>query len=511
MSLNLAIILQESARLYPHKTAVICGDQRLSYAELNAAANQVANALRSLGIRPGDKVAMMLPNVPQFPIIYYAILKLGATVVPLNTLFRASEVEYHLEDSDSVAFFVWEAQAEEARKAFIKVETCRHMVVVNSPGSDYLPEGALSYDALRAVASPNFELVWTMPDDTAVILYTAGTTGRPKGAELTHFNMFYNAVFTADRLLGLTCHDVGLAALPLFHSFGQTCVMNTLIYVGGTISMLPRFEPDRALEAIQRDRVTYFAGVPTMYFYLVHYPNAERFDTSSLRLCITGGAAMPVPVMKEFEKRYNVILLEGYGLSETSPVATFNLRERERKPGSIGLPIWGTEVRVVNDDDVPVPFGEAGEIVIRGHNVMKGYYKRPEATAEVMRNGWFHTGDIARADEEGYLYIVDRKKDMIIRGGLNVYPREVEDVLYGHPAIDEAAVIGVPDEALGEEVKAIVVLKPGQKVTAEEIIAYCKERMASYKYPRYVEFRDSLPKGPSGKVLKRELRGSVAR
>jgi long-chain acyl-CoA synthetase len=506
MALNLAVALQESARLYPTKTAVIWGDQRMTYAELGAAASQVCNALRSLGIHQGDKVAMMLPNVPQFPVIYYGILKLGATVLPLNVLFRANEVQYHLEDSDAVACFVWEGLADEAKRGFDKVETCKHFVVVNSPGSDYLPDGAFSYDALSAVASGHCDLTWTMPDDTAVLLYTAGTTGRPKGAELTHFNMFHNASFCADRLVGLTSEDVGLACLPLFHSFGQTCVMNALIYAGGTISMLPRFEPDKALEAIQRDRVTLFAGVPTMYFYMLHYPDAERFDVSSLRLAISGGAALPVPVMRGFEKRYHVNVMEGYGLSETSPVASFNVRERQRKPGSIGLPIWGSEMRVVDDGDVPVPLGSEGEIVLRGPNLMKGYYKRPESTAEAMRNGWFHTGDVARIDEEGYFFIVDRKKDMINRGGFNVYPREVEEVLYGHPAVSEAAVIGVHDEALGEEVKAVVVLKPNQSVQPEDIIEYCRDRIASFKYPRYVEFRDALPKSPTGRILKRELR-----
>jgi long-chain acyl-CoA synthetase len=510
MALNLALILQESARLYGSKLAVLMGEERMTYAELHAASNQVANALRSLGVRPADRVAMMLPNVPQFAVIYFGILKVGATVVPLNVQFRAGEVEYHLEDSDAVAFFVWEGLAEDALRGFQGVETCRHLVVVNAPGSDYLPEGAFSYDALAAVASSRGELTWMMPDDTAVILYTAGTTGRPKGAELTHFNMFQNASFCADRLMGVQSSDVGLACLPLFHSFGQTCVMNALVYSGGTMVMLPKFDPDKALEAIARDRVTYFAGVPTMYFYLAHYPDAAKYDTSSLRLCISGGAALPVQVLRGFERQYGVTVLEGYGLSETSPVASFNMRERERKPGSIGLPIWGTHMVIVDDSDVPVPIGGEGEIVIRGPNVMKGYYKRPEATAEVMRNGWFHTGDIARVDEDGYFFIVDRKKDMINRGGFNVYPREVEEVLYGHPAVADAAVIGVPDEALGEEVKAVVVLRPNHTVSAADIISYCRERIASFKYPRYVEFRDSLPKNPTGKILKRELRAPRA-
>ncbi|MEW6230821.1 MAG: long-chain fatty acid--CoA ligase [Chloroflexota bacterium] len=507
MSLNLALIMNESAKRDPAKTAIIMDEKRMSYGELNAASNKVANALRSLGVQRGDKVAMMLPNVPQFPIVYYGILKLGATVVPLNVQFKAGEIQYHLEDSDAVALFTWEAVAAEAHKGWAATETCKHLIVVNAPGSDYLPDGALSFGAFSAVASPAFEMAWTMPDDTAVLLYTSGTTGRPKGAELTHFNMFYNAAFCADRLLGVTPQDVSIAALPLFHSFGQTCAMNMTFYAGATLTMLPRFEPEQALEIFQRDKVTIFAGVPTMYFYLLNYPDAGKYDVSSLRLCVSGGAAIPVEVMKGFERKYNVVILEGYGLSETSPVASFNVRERPRKPGSIGLPIWGTEMKAVDANDVPVPPGELGEIVIRGHNVMKGYYKRPEATAEAMKNGWFHTGDIARLDEDGYFFIVDRKKDMILRGGFNVYPREVEEVLYGHPAIAEAAVVGVPEEALGEEVKAFVVLKPGMSASEQEIIDYCKERMASFKYPRTVEFRESLPKGGTGKILKSELRG----
>jgi long-chain acyl-CoA synthetase len=301
--------------------------------------------------------------------------------------------------------------------------------------------------------------------------------------------------------------EVGLAVLPLFHSFGQTCVMNSLFYRGATITMLPRFEPLKAMEVIQRDKVTYFAGVPTMYFYLLNHPESGGYDLSSLRLCVSGGSAMPVEVMHAFNAKHNVKILEGYGLSETSPVASFNHLDRPAKPGSIGTPIWGVEMRAVSPDGKSVPAGELGEIVIRGHNVMKGYYKRPEATAESIRGGWFYTGDLAKVDEEGYFFIVDRVKDMILRGGFNVYPREIEEVLYGHPAVAEAAVIGVPDEALGEEVRAVVALKPGQSVGAQDLIDYCKERLAAYKYPRSVEIRDTLPKTATGKILKRELKG----
>lgn len=282
--------------------------------------------------------------------------------------------------------------------------------------------------------------------------------------------------------------------------------MNTLLYLGGTITLLPRFEPQKALEVMARDRVTYFAGVPTMYFYLLNFPTADQYDLSALKFCVSGGAAMPVEVMHAFNRKYNVTILEGYGLSETSPVASFNHLDREPKPGSIGIPIWGIEMRVVDGEGREVPNGELGEIVIRGHNVMKGYYKRPEATADAIRNGWFYSGDIAYRDDDGFFFIKDRVKDMIIRGGFNVYPREIEEVLYGHPAIAEAAVIGVPDPALGEEVKAVVAFKPGQTATASEIIEYCKERLAAYKYPRFVEIRDTLPKTATGKILKRELR-----
>jgi long-chain acyl-CoA synthetase len=504
--LNLASLLEQSTRRDPSKLAVIFDDYRLRYGEVNGAANKVANALVALGVQKGDKVALMLPNTPHFPICYYGILKAGATVVPLNVLFKRGEVAYHLEDSDAVALIAWEGFAPEAAAGFAKSETCRHLVIVQAPGSDNaLPEGAHGLNALLAQHEPTFDTVQTMPDDTAVILYTSGTTGRPKGAELTHFNMFANAMIANDKLFGMGPEVIALCALPLFHSFGQTCIMNCVFYAGGTISLIPRFEPVKAMEIMQRDHVSYFAGVPTMYFYLLNHPDAGKYDLSSLRFCSSGGAAMPVEVMHAFNKRHGVTILEGYGLSETSPVASFNHLDRAPKPGSIGTPIWGVQMRCVDAEGREVPTGEMGEIAIRGHNVMKGYYKRPEATAEAIRNGWFHTGDLARVDEDGYFFIVDRIKDMILRGGFNVYPREIEEVLYGHPAIAEAAVIGVRDEALGEEVKAVVAFKPGKSASEAELIDYCKERLAAYKYPRSVEVRETLPKTASGKILKREL------
>lgn len=505
--LNLAVALEERARRTPGKTAVILDSMRLNYAELNGAANKIAGGLVKLGVRPGAKVALMLPNTPHFVMCYYAILKAGATVVPLNVLFKHHEVEYHLEDSDAVALIAWEGFLGEAAPGFRMVDACRSLIVAQAPGSTIaLPDEAIALGSLLAENPPAFGTIQTMPDDTAVILYTSGTTGRPKGAELTHANMFLNATISSDKLLNISAETIGLATLPLFHSFGQTCVMNSIIYAGGTMTLLPRFEPQKALEVMARDRVTYFAGVPTMYFYLLNFPGADLYDLSSLKYCVSGGAAMPVEVMHAFNRKYNVTILEGYGLSETSPVASFNHLDREPKPGSIGIPIWGIEMRLVDDLGREVPDGELGEIVIRGHNVMKGYYKRPDATAAAIRDSWFHSGDIAYRDEDGFYFIKDRVKDMIIRGGFNVYPREIEEVLYGHAAVAEAAVIGVPDQALGEEVRAVVALKPGHAVAEAELIDYCRERLAAFKYPRSIEFRDTLPKTATGKILKRELR-----
>lgn len=505
--LNLGLLLDQSTRRDPGKVALILDDYKLRYGEVNGAANKIANALVSLGVQPGDKVALMMANTPHFPICYYGILKAGATVVPLNVLFKQNEVQYHLDDSDSVALIAFEAFLGDAGPGFKKAESCHHLIVVQAPGStNPLPDGALSFNQIMAEQPATFEAVPTMPDDTAVILYTSGTTGRPKGAELSHFNMFFNAMVCAEKLLGVSPEDVLLATLPLFHSFGQTCVMNLSMYLGATITMLPRFDPIKAAEIIKRDKVTVFAGVPTMYFYLLNHPEAVNFDLSSLKRCVSGGSAMPVEVMLAFNQKHNVTILEGYGLSETAPVASFNHLDRPTKPGSIGTPLWGVEMRAVDPEGKPVATGELGEIAIRGHNVMKGYYKRPEATAESIRNGWFHTGDLAKVDEDGYFFIVDRVKDMIIRGGFNVYPREIEEILYAHPAIAEAAVIGLPDPALGEEIKAVVAFKHGQSATEEEIMDYCKERLAAYKYPRSVEIRESLPKTATGKILKRELK-----
>jgi long-chain acyl-CoA synthetase len=512
---NLAILLEDSAREVPDRTAIIFEETRLSYAAVNVAANQVANGLVQAGIQPGDTVALSCPNLPYFPIVYYGILKAGAVVMPLNILLKPREIAYHLRDADAKAYFCFEGTpdlplGEMGFTAVQEVDSCEHFFLMTAnPAAPSPIEGAKTLGMLMYNQPAKFETVQTHPDETAIILYTSGTTGQPKGAELSHCNLLLNARLS-DSMYPRADHDVHLITLPLFHSFGQTVQMNSGLYNRATLVLLPRFTPDAAFSAMERENVTFFAGVPTMYWSLLNHPGADRYDLEKiarqLRLAVSGGSAMPVEVMRAFEEKFQVKILEGYGLSETSPVATFNRLDRESKPGSIGLPVWGISVRLVDQDDHDVGTNELGEIVIRGHNVMKGYYKRPEATAGVMRNGWFHTGDIGRQDEEGYIYIVDRVKDMIIRGGFNVYPREIEEVLMTHPAVSLAAVLGVPHERHGEEVKAFVILKEGAELTEVELVAWSKENMADYKYPRHIEFRTTLPMTATGKILKSELR-----
>jgi long-chain acyl-CoA synthetase len=505
--LNLATLLRESAKKSPTKPALVLNDVTLTYGELDAYASRLGGSLKSLGISRGKHVALLLPNVPHFTIAYYATHYAGGAVVPLNVLLTADEIAYHLEDSDAVALIVWEGFLEQAQAAFNRVESCKHLIVAKANRADIqAPEGAHNMTALIGGGQPIVDLPNTMPDDTAVILYTSGTTGKAKGAELTQFNMFFNALYARRFLMPMDETTVALATLPLFHSFGQTVIQNAVLSAGGTLVLLPRFDPKSALELMVKHGVNLFAGVPTMYFALLHYPEADQYPVK-LKYSVAGGAAMPVEVMRKFDEKYGVNILEGYGLSETSPVASFNVLDKPKKPGSIGLPIWGVEFKLVDDQDKTIDkVGEPGEICIKGHNVMKGYYKKPEANEEAFKGGWFHTGDVATRDAEGYYFIVDRKKDMIIRGGFNVYPREIEEVLYAHPAIGEAAVIGVPHESHGEEVKAVIAFKQGQSATNEEITAYCKEKLAAYKYPRIIEVRDALPKGPTGKILKRELK-----
>jgi len=498
---NLALDLREAAQMYPDRPAIRLDAATLSYAELDDLSARAAGWLqggcgrgKEYGIQPGDPVGIMTPNVPHFPVFYYGVLRAGGIVVPMNPLLKAREVAHYLSDSGARMVIAWETAADEARAGAQAAGSSA--VIIGGPT---LAEAA-TWPFLAEV-TPRAD------DDTAVILYTSGTTGTPKGAELTHANLHRNASVSATSLFSLGPDDVVMGCLPLFHSFGQTCGLNAAVLSGACLTLIPRFSAATALQVIARDRVTVFDGVPTMYVAMLHeaqLPESD-IDTPSLRLCVSGGAALPVEVLHGFEKQFGTVILEGYGLSETSPVATFNLSE-QRKPGSIGVPIEGVELRLIDAEggEVTGP-GEVGEIAIRGHNVMKGYWNRPEATEAAIRDGWFRTGDLARVDEDGFYFIVDRKKDMIIRGGFNVYPREIEEVLYEHPAVLEAAVIGLPHPTHGEEVAAAVSLRPGMSATPGELREYVKQRVAAYKYPRHVWLVDELPKGATGKVLKRAI------
>jgi len=436
-------------------------------------------------------------------------------VVPLNVLLKGREVAYHLGDSDAKAYFCFQGTAElpigaEGHKGFEQAQGCEQFfMIMADPAAPSSVEGTETLGAATKDQPPVFEPVQTAETDAAVILYTSGTTGQPKGAQLSHSNLVMNAL-TCNRLFDAKpAGDTHLLTLPLFHSFGSTVQMNAGFSMAATLVLLPRFDAEQAVALMEKEDITFFAGVPTMYWGLLGALNdgvdVDRI-AGNLRIAAAGGASLPVEIIKSFKERFHVQILEGYGLSETSPVATFSDPDRDPRPGSIGIPIWGVELKLIDNDWATVEGADqVGEIAIRGHNIMMGYYNRPEATAEVMRDGWFRSGDLARRDEDGNYYIVDRAKDMIIRGGYNVYPREIEEVLMTHDAVSLAAVVGVADESHGEEIKAFVILNEGADLTEDELRAWCKEQMAGYKYPRLIEFAKELPMTATGKILKREL------
>ena len=504
MSLNLATMLRESALAYPDKPVALFDGGRLSYAELDALSDRFAVGLRASGVGPGETVGLQLPNIPHFLIAYFGMLKAGCIAVPLNVLLKAPEVAFSLGDARARALVTWAGVADEAMQGAADAGVSA-VYVVNTPG---VPEAQAGhrFEELLAVEPETPPMEQTDPGATAVIVYTSGTTGTPKGAELTHFQLYMNAD-TPGRVFGIRDDDVVMVVLPLFHVFGLSSQLNVCVRFGATMSLVPRFEPAKVLEVMQRDGVTIFEGVPTMYIALLQHPTLADYDMSKLRIGISGGAPIPAEVIDAFEQRFGIVILEGYGLTETASTTTFNISADERKIYSVGKPIWGVEVQIWDDDNRPLPAGadHIGEIVIRGVNTMRGYFGNPEATAEAFAGGWFHSGDLGYRDEDGFYFIVDRKKELIIRGGYNVYPREVEEVLYTHPAVAAAAVVGVPDERLGEEVMAYVETKSGATTSEQELIAYVKSRVAAYKYPRTVEIRAELPKGPTGKILKKEL------
>ncbi len=489
---NLASNLVATATDHPDQDALRVNGQGVTYQQLLGMAAKVAGTLRQNGFQPGDRAAVILPNVPAFPVVYWGILLAGGIVVPMNPLLKSGEIDYFFTDSGATTAFVWPDFVEQATKG------------AERSGTRIVPCGPLGPEDFTG-GEPLGDPVERADDDTAIILYTSGTTGRPKGAELTHSNVHLNALRSATVIQEIREDDVVMGCLPLFHVFGLVVGLNAATIAGASLALIPRFDPEAAIEVIEKERVTVMQGVPTMYAAILNHPRSDGMDASSLRTCVSGGSAMPLEVMRAFEEKLGTVILEGYGLSETSPVASFNMLDKERKPGTIGVAIPGCEMRCVDPDGNDVPVGEVGEIAIRGDNVMKGYWNNPEATAEAIPDGWFRTGDLATMDDEGYFTIVDRKKDLIIRGGMNVYPREVEEVIYEHPDVTEVAVVGIPDDLLGEQVGAAVALREGSTATPEDVIAFTKERIAAYKYPRTVWVVEALPKGPTGKILRREV------
>ncbi len=507
MSFNLALILSETAQSSPDRPAALFAGGQLTYRELDQASNRLAAALATAGIRPGDPVALQLPNIPQFLVSYFGILKAGGVVVPLNVMLQAPEVAFHLSDSGARILITWAGVLAEAAKGAGAAGLDQVYAVGHADDSAAGDSGgAVPFERLLDAEEPHFEMATREPSDTAVIVYTSGTTGRPKGAELTHIQLYMNADIPG-RLFDVSPGDVVITVLPLFHVFGLSSILNICVRFGCTMSLLPRYTPGAVLTAMARDRVTIFEGVPTMFADLLSQPDLESYDLSSLRIAISGGASIPSPVLDAFEERFGLVILEGYGMTETASTITFNPSAAQRRAYSVGKPIWGTQTQVWDEDGERLRPGpeHVGEVVTRGLHVMKGYLHNPAATASAFTGDWLHTGDLGYFDEDGFLFIVSRKKELIIRGGDNVYPSEIENVLCAHPAVAEAAVVGTPDSRLGEEVMAVVIRRPGMDLLESELVSYCRQRLAAYKCPRVFQFRSELPKNSLGKVLKDEL------
>ncbi|QUW21635.1 fatty acid--CoA ligase family protein [Sporosarcina sp. Marseille-Q4063] len=515
--MNLVSRVHETATTQPEKIAYHFMGQDTSYAEFDVSVSKFASALQDLGIEKGDHVAFLLGNTPHFLISLYATMRIGATAIPVNPIYTPDEISYIIQNSDAKAVIALDQLlplVEQAAEAFPTVE---HYIICETDPSTPEKIAALpvnvkskvrSFTQLIGIGKTDVDPVHVDENETAIILYTSGTTGRPKGAMLTHKNIYSNARDVAD-YLGFSENDRVIATLPVFHVFALTVVVNAPLLRGATILLIPRFSPGDVFKIAREKEATVFAGVPTMYNFLYQFPEGKKEDFESIRLSISGGSSLPVALLHNFEEKFDVRVSEGYGLSESSPVTCFNPSDRERIPGSIGTNITNVVNKVVDELGNEVPDGEVGELIVRGPNVMKGYYKMPEETAAALRDGWLYTGDLARRDEDGYFYIVDRKKDLVIVGGYNVYPREVEEVLFEHRDVVEAAVIGVPDPDFGEEVHAFVVLKDGVKEDVESLKSYCRKRLAKYKVPKHIELLEELPKNTTGKILRRTLKNHV--
>ncbi|MGB9904994.1 MAG: class I adenylate-forming enzyme family protein [Desulfotomaculales bacterium] len=503
--MNLIARLAEVSRLYPDQEAIVYHDQRIKYSQLRDQINRLANGLRNLGIPRGERVLIALANCPEFIISYFALMQIKAVLVPVNPQYTYNEFRTIAKDAAPVAVITDPAAAPAFFRLREETGLPREIIVIRSAERK---DGYSSFEDILAGGGAVFETPETYGrDEVAEILYTQGSgTGAPKGAMLTHNNLYSN-VTTFVKFCGLTPADRLLLVAPAYHAAAQTCVMNAALVTGATLVVHDAWKgPEPVLRAIQDEKITFFYGPPTMYALIINYPGLDRFDTSSWRVAYTGAAPLPPEIFTEFEKKFGFQITEGYGLTETSPVVCSNPVNGPKKAGSVGPPIPGVEVKIVDYEDREVPAGQVGEIIVRGPNVMKGYFNREEETNWVMRNGWFHTDDLAYMDGDGYVFIIDRKKDLIIRGGLNVHPREVEDVLYTHPKVFDVAVVGVPDPVWGEEIMAIVLLREGEKMEPQELQEYCRDKLARYKIPRYIHFVDEIPKTSSGKLLKYELK-----
>jgi len=509
MSLNLADIVEMSAAAAPDSEAIVFEDTRMTYRQLADAVRRVAWALRARGIGPGDKVALLLANTPHFPILLYGILYTGATAVPMNVLLQWREILYQIDDADVKLLFAHAPFAGQAARAFRAAPKCQHLVVVEEGLTPSVPEEGESFLRMLAGSRPEFEPHRTGPDDTAEILFTSAYGGKPLGTELTHYNLFQNTLICQAFVQKYRHEDVCLCVLPLFHSFGQTGMLNAPLLGTSKIVLQPRFEPHKVFDIIARERVTLFGMVPSMAWFMVNYKQDKAFDLSSIRAINVGGAALSRDLYDAFLKRFGIPLLEGYGLTETSPVVSYNVDAATNRPGSVGKPIFQCEVRIRREDGSFAGPDEAGEILVRGHNVMKGYYKKPEETGKALHGGWMHTGDLGRLDADGYLYITGLKKDLIIRAGMNIYPREIEEVLLRHPDIVEAAVVGVPEKTRGEEVCAFLRSLSPTPPDEKALRAFCYEHLAPFKCPRHFVYKDVLPRLVSGKIDKIALRQAL--
>jgi len=519
-------ILDEAVRDYPDRIATIFKGKKVTYRQLDHMANRFARALRGMGVNPGDRVAIMLPNIPQAVAAFYGALRAGVVVVMTNPLYVERELEHQMNDAGARVILALDLL--KPRIEAVRTHTPLEHVVYTSirdalpfplnllyPLKQKLPTiqpGPTTHrwTDLMAQNSPAFPPVDARPDDVALLQYTGGTTGLSKGAMLTHRNLVANALQTVAWMGQDDARQTEsriLTVLPFFHVYGLTVCMNMAVATAATMVLMPKFEVNEALDLIEKYRPKFFPGAPTMYVAVLNHPEVAKRDLASIQACLSGSAPLPVEVQTSFERITGGKLVEGYGLTEASPVTHSNPLNGLRKTGSIGLPFPSTDVKIVDLETGlrELPPGEVGELCVRGPQVMAGYWNRPEETARALRDGWLYTGDMARMDEDGFAYIVDRKKDMIIAGGFNIYPREVEEVLYEHPAVQEAVAVGVPDAYRGETVKAFLVLKQGQESTPDEIVAFCRERLAKYKVPTAVEFRDTLPKTIVGKVLRRKL------